>query len=141
MDMSSLSASPLLPMVGWSAVLLVIHVLLQAFTTSAEAARTLGGSWNPGPRDVGFAPSGKIAGRAARTSANFRETYPAFVALALALVLAGDPAGWGLAGGWLWFVARLVYIPLYLAGIPYIRSLAWIVSLAGLAIMAAVVIF
>ena len=141
MDMSSLSASPLLPMVGWSAVLLVIHVLLQAFTTSAEAARTLGASWNPGPRDVGFAPSGKIAGHAARVSANFRETYPAFVALALALVLAVDPTGWGLAGGWLWFAARLVYIPLYLAGIPYIRSLAWIVSLAGLAIMAAVVIF
>jgi len=32
-------------------------------------------------------------------------------------------------------VARIVYIPLYLKGIPYVRSLVWLVSLVGLALM------
>jgi len=63
------------------------------------------------------------------------------VALALAVALVPDTSGWDLIGGWLWFIARLVYIPLYLAGIPYIRSLVWLVALIGLAIMAATVIF
>ena len=91
-------------------------------------------------RDEPRRPAGVIAGRAARASANFRETYPAFVALALALAIAGDPAGYGLAGAWLWFAARLVYLPLYLAGVPYIRSLVWLVALVGLAVMAGVII-
>ncbi|WP_421594657.1 MAPEG family protein [Shinella sp. M27] len=141
MDVSSLSVSPFLPMVGWSAVLLIVHVLLQAFTTSAEASKTLGASWNPGPRDVDFSPSGKVAGRAARASANFRETYPAFVALALALVLKGDASGWGITGAWLWFACRVAYIPLYLAGVAYVRSLAWVLSMIGLTMMLLALVF
>ena len=141
MDVSPFSASPFLPMIGWSVVLLVVHVLLQAFSTSAEASKSLGASWNAGPRDVSFEPTGRIAGRAKRASANFRETYPAFVGLALALVLKGDASGWGFWGAWLWFACRLVYIPLYLGGVPYIRSLAWAGSMAGLAAMFVALVF
>jgi len=32
----------------------------------------------------------------------------------------------------LYFWARLAYVPLYAAGIPYVRSLAWVVSLVGI---------
>lgn len=135
MDASLLSASPFLPLIGWSVVLLLVHVLLQAFTGSAEASKSLGPSWNAGPRDEGFEPRGRIAGRAARASANFRETYPAFVGLALALALKGDVSGWGINGAWLWLACRVVYIPLYLGGVPYIRSLAWVGSIAGLLVM------
>jgi uncharacterized MAPEG superfamily protein len=55
--------------------------------------------------------------------------------------MSGDSTGWGLTGAWLWLVCRLVYIPLYLAGIPYIRSLVWVGSLIGLLVMTAVLIF
>lgn len=135
MDASLLPASPFLPMIGWSVVLLMFHVLLQAFTVSAEASKSLGASWNAGPRDQGFEPSGKFAGRATRASANFRETYPAFIGLALALALKGDVSAWGMGGAWLWLAGRVIYIPLYLAGIPYIRSLVWLASIAGLLTM------
>ena len=131
MEPTIFSASPFLPLVGWSVVLLVAHILLQGMTATKE----LGTEWNAGPRDEGLKPRGALAGRAERASANFRETYPAFIALALALVFKGHDAGWGLYGAWLWFACRIIYIPLYLAGIPYIRSLAWIGSLAGLALM------
>ena len=131
------ASSSILVLLALSVALLVFHISLQGML----ATRELGSQWNAGPRDDAREPVGKLAGRAARASANYRETYPGFVALALALALAGDPSGWGLVGAWLWFVARLVYIPLYLAGIPYIRSLVWLVALSGLAIMAATVIF
>ncbi|MBC2883887.1 MAPEG family protein [Ochrobactrum sp. CM-21-5] len=131
MEPSFFSSSPFLPLVGWSVVLLVVHILLQGMTATKE----LGSTWNAGPRDEGFRPSGKIAGRAERASVNFRETYPAFAALALALALKGDASGWGIYGAWVWFLCRIVYIPLYLAGIPYIRSFVWLGALAGLGMM------
>ncbi|MGU3399098.1 MAPEG family protein [Brucellaceae bacterium D45D] len=137
MEPGLLSVSPFLPLIGWSVVLLMVHIFLQGFM----ATRELGSKWNAGPRDEGRKPTGPLAGRAERASNNFRETYPAFVALALALVLKGDAEGWGVCGAWLWFAGRIVYIPLYLAGIPYIRSAVWLASLAGLALMFAVLVF
>ncbi|UXO82858.1 MAPEG family protein [Brucella intermedia] len=131
MEPGLFSASSFLPLIGGSVVLLVVHILLQGFAATKE----LGSRWNAGPRDEGLKPSGKFAGRAERASANFRETYPAFIGLALALVLKGDPSGWGILGAWLWLLGRIVYIPLYLAGIPYFRSFVWLISLVGLGIM------
>lgn len=136
MEPGLFSMSPFLPLIGWSVVLLVVHVLLQGWTVTRE----LGSKWNAGPRDDGSKTSGHLAGRAERASKNFRETYPAFIALALALVFKGDAGGGdaatlGLYGAWIWFICRIIYVPLYLAGIPYIRSLIWVGSLVGLALM------
>lgn len=136
MEAAAAASSPMLVLVVLSAALLVFHIGLQGMLATKE----LGSAWNAGPRDDAREPAGKLAGRAARASANYRETYPAFVALALALVIASDPTGWGLVGACLWFVARLVYLPLYLAGVPYIRSFVWLVALAGLAVMAGALI-
>ncbi len=135
--MEAAPASVLLGLVGWSVVLLFVHVMLQGMT----ATRELGSAWNAGPRDEGRRPQGVLAGRAERASANFRETYPAFVALALGLVLAGRAEGLGVIGAWTWLACRLVYIPLYLAGIPYIRSVAWLGSAIGLAMMFVALVF
>ena len=135
MEAASASSIPLL--VGLSVVLLFVHVLLQGMT----ATRELGSAWNAGPRDGDRRPTGVLAGRAERASANFRETYPAFVALALSLAVAGKAGGLGLAGVWLWLACRVVYIPLYLAGIPYIRSLVWLGAAFGLAMMLVALLF
>jgi uncharacterized MAPEG superfamily protein len=137
MDAAALAASPFLSLLAWTVVLLVFHVSLQGFSATLE----LGSAWNAGPRDIDKIPTGKLAGRAARASANFQETYPAFVGLALALGIAGDPTGWGFIGAWVWFAFRLAYIPLYLAGVSYVRSLIWLGSLAGLLIMVSALVF
>ena len=131
MEPVSASASPLVMLLAWSVVLLVAHVLLQGML----ATRELGTEWNAGPRDEGKQPESKLAGRAARASSNFRETYPAFVALAAGLLFTGETSGLGLIGAVVWFVGRIVYYPLYLAGIPYIRSLVWLAAMAGLGLM------
>jgi len=124
-------------LVAWSVVLLVVHILLQANLAMHE----LGVDWNTGPRDARKPLRSAFAGRADRASHNFRESYPAFVGLALALAITHPASVWGHAGALLWFLARIVYIPLYLAGIPYIRSLVWCVSMLGLAIMFLSVLF
>ncbi|MNV23792.1 MAPEG family protein [compost metagenome] len=114
-----------------SVILLLLHICLQAMSVTRE----VGLAWNAGARDARPDLKGVFAGRAQRASDNFRETYPAFVGLVLALAIVGDASGWGLTGGWIWTVARVVYIPLYLAGVPYMRSIAWVVSLVGLVLM------
>ena len=131
MEPVSASASPLVLLLAWSVVLLVAHVLLQGMLATKE----LGTEWNAGPRDEGKQPASKFAGRAARASSNFRETYPAFVALAAGLLFTGETSGLGLTGAIVWFVGRIVYYPLYLAGISYIRSLVWTGATAGLGLM------
>lgn len=114
-----------------SVVLLMLHVLLQ----STLAVRETGTEWNAGPRDIEVKPKSALAGRAKRASANFRETYPAFVVLVLALSIGGDAWHLGLVGTLVWFAARIVYIPLYLRGVPYVRSFVWLVAMIGLALM------
>jgi uncharacterized MAPEG superfamily protein len=66
---------------------------------------------------------------------NFLESYPAFVGLVLALAFTGKSGGLAGAGAALWFWGRVVYIPLYMFGIPYARTLAWAVALIGLLLM------
>jgi uncharacterized MAPEG superfamily protein len=78
---------------------------------------------------------GVYAGRAERALNNYLETLPAFIALALALVVLDKTGGLGASGAVIWFLARLVYIPLYLMGIPYIRSAVWVVAAGGLFLM------
>jgi len=120
-----------------SVVLLLFHVLLQ----SSLAMKDTGKEWNAGPRDAEPRPVGVMAGRAARASGNFRETYPGFVVLVLALAVGGDDSGMGFAGTLVWLAARIVYIPLYLGGVPYIRSYVWLVAAGGLALMLSGVLY
>lgn len=131
MDPIAAHATPYMALLVCSVVLLIVHIMLQGFL----ATRELGREWNAGPRDESVKPKSALAGRAERASLNYRETYPAVIALVLALAFYGDARGIGLIGGWVWFLARLAYIPLYLMGIPYIRSLIWLVSLLGIALM------
>jgi uncharacterized MAPEG superfamily protein len=120
-----------LMLLGWSTALLVLHIMVEGQT----ATRERGLDWNAGPRDGEARPLGKLAGRAERALRNFQETYPAFIALALALVVSGRAGDLGTIGAGTWFAARIVYLPLYLLGIPYLRSLCWVVSMLGLAMM------
>ena len=120
-----------LTVLGWSVVLLIVFIVVQATTMTAS----VGMDYNASNRDVGREPRGVTAPRAKRALANYLETYPAFVALALALAVTGKSGGIGASGAILWIVARALYLPIYVVGIPYIRTLAWLASIIGLVMM------
>lgn len=118
-------------LLGWSVVLLFVQIALQSITMTRE----LGSAYNASPRDQEPKLTNVYAGRCERALRNLLETYPAFVGLALALAVTGKTGGWGAWGAELWFGARIVYVVLYVAGIPYIRSLVWSAAAAGLLMM------
>jgi uncharacterized MAPEG superfamily protein len=120
-----------LTLLGWSVVLFVAYMVAQATPALLEQ----GPAFNAGPRD-NPPPLGIMAGRGKRAFENFKETYPLFIALALGLALTGRGGGEAATGAWLWFGGRIVYLPLYLAGVPWLRTLAYAVSVVGLAMMA-----
>lgn len=76
-----------------------------------------------------------LAGRADRAAKNMVENLAIFIALAAAVHFAGKASPQAQFGATLFFWARLIYWPTYLAGLIYIRTLVWGVSIAGLAMM------
>ena len=121
-----------LQVLSWSVTLLFVHLLAQGLT----AIRDQGLAYNAGPRDEAR-PLGIVAGRARRALSNYLETYPAFVALALGLAVAGRTGGLGEVGAVLWIASRVVFLLLYVAGVPWLRTLAFAASLIGLVLMGA----
>lgn len=128
--MEAAAASMEVWVLGWSAALLVAQIFLQA-----GSAGDRGPTYLLGARDEARTTRSVLAGRFDRALRNFLETYPAFIALAVALVFTGKTGGIAETGAIIWLVARIVYVVLYAAGVPMVRSVIWFVSLVGLAMM------
>ena len=113
-----------------AAALLLVHVVAIIVATRASVER----AWAVGPRD---APTneGRALGRFKRTLANYLETLPAFALLLLAAELSGRGNEWTLVGGWVWLAGRAVYLPVYAAGIPWVRTIVWMVATLGIVVM------
>lgn len=114
----------------WAIVLGLVQLLL----ADALVTRQRGLAWNTGPRDSSPPLTG-VAGRSERAYRNFLETFPFFAAAVLAVTVAGRADENSALGVQLYFWARVAYVPLYLGAIRYVRSLAWVVSMAGLALV------
>jgi uncharacterized MAPEG superfamily protein len=128
--MEAAAASTEMTVLAWSVALLLLQVVVQG-----TAAMDLGSKYLLGPRDEKLESRNVLAGRLGRALQNLLETYPAFIALALALVVTGKAGGIGATGAWLWLIARVFYLVLYAAGIPVARTIAWFASIVGLLMM------
>jgi len=60
------------------------------------------------------------------------ESLVLFAALVLMAVVSGKTNAMTLLGAQLFFWARLAYAFVYLAGIPWLRTAVWLVSVIGL---------
>jgi uncharacterized MAPEG superfamily protein len=116
---------------AWAAVLLIVHI----FAAVHLKTRQYGAKWNMGARDDAQPPLNPLAARLQRAQANFLETLPIAIIALLGVVVANRTSASTALGGWIWLGARVVYLPLYAAGIPVIRTLAFAVSLVGLAMV------
>jgi len=64
------------------------------------------------------------------------ETFPVFVALVLTVHVSESWDTTSALAVQLYFWARVAYIPLYVSGIPFLRSIAWVVSMVGIVMLA-----
>jgi len=122
-----------LTLVVWSLILAFIQIIL------FDVARTsqYGLKWNTGPRDEAVPEISPMGGRLKRAQDNLFETLPLFIAAVLVAHISGRETEMVTRGAEIWFAARVVYVPLYAFGVRQIRSLVWLVSIAGLGMVIA----
>lgn len=116
-----------LSVLAMSAILGLVHMAAASFTFKAQ----VGNKYTVGPRDEDIRPSG-MAGRLARAQSNFLETY-AFFATFILIVEFTDSAGalswWGAL---LYLGGRVLFLPLYAWGVPWLRTISWKIATLGL---------
>jgi uncharacterized MAPEG superfamily protein len=114
-----------------------ILTLLMLLVGSAFCAK----AWTPPGAQIALGnredvpPALGPAGRADRAAKNMLEGMVLLLAAVFAAQIAGKAPEAAL-GATIFFWARLIYWPVYLAGIIYLRTAVWFVGIAGLAMIA-----
>lgn len=116
-------------------ILGLVHVSADSFSYKAQEGNT----YTVGARDDAR-PRKAMAGRFHRAMRNFGETFPLFAALILVLHVSGRSGGWSTLGAELYLGGRIAYLPAYLSGIPYARTVCWQIATVGI-VMAIVQLF
>ena len=120
-----------LTMLVWSSILGITHLLVVAQFSRQQ----YGLKWIGSARDEPRPPMSGVGGRLERAYRNFLETFPYFVA-AVAVVSINGSADWLSDWGAIaYFAGRLLYIPLYAAGVPVVRGLVWNIPALGILAM------
>ncbi|MGF7158922.1 putative MAPEG superfamily protein [Rhodoligotrophos appendicifer] len=118
-----------LVMLAWAVILGIAQI---AFSAGLVAQR-LGFVWAAGDRDDPRPDALKgVSGRLRRAQNNFLETFVFFAVAVLMVEVTGRHSPATLWGAQLYFWSRLIYVPLYALGTPYIRTLVWGISIVGL---------
>lgn len=115
----------------WAVGLMFVQMLIAATGAFLQVGLpTLAGNRENFPALTGW------AGRARRAHLNMLENMVLFVALVFLVVAAQKSNPMTVLGAELFFWGRLAYSLIYLAGFPYVRTLSWAVSAAGMVLMA-----
>lgn len=111
-------------------VLGLVHLTAASFTFKAQ----VGNTYTVGPRDEDLKPVG-LAGRMDRAQRNFLETFPIFVAGVLMLTLLKREGALSEVGALMYLGGRIVFLPLYAIGVPWLRTFSWNAATLGLALL------
>jgi len=115
----------------WSAVLTVVLMLIAVSGATLQVGLpTLAGNREDMPDMTSW------AGRAERAHSNMLENLVLFAILVLVAQAAGVRNAMTLLGAQLFFWGRVGHAVLYIAGIPWARTAAWVVSVVGLILIA-----
>ena len=116
-------------LLGLGLFLVQIYLEVILYIPALGISRSLGGR-DGAPEKTG------ISARAERALDNMKENLPIFLTLGLlAMIVEGVDMGQAIFGAQLFVVGRLVYAPIYIAGIPIARTAAYGVSMFGLLLM------
>ena len=121
---------------------LTVYFTVWTLTTVVVGGAIRNQEWTKEGRQIGLGNRDNLkeatpmGGRAERAAKNSIEAAVFFVPLALIANAAGLDAE-VLLGAQIAFWARIAYVPIYIAGIKYLRSLVWIVGVVGYGMMVA----
>jgi len=111
----------------WSAALtFILAVIAASGATLQVGLPKLAGNREGLPEMSGW------VGRAQRAHRNMLESLILFAILVLTAKLAGVSNAITLLGAQLFFWGRIAHAILYIAGVPWLRTAAWAVSIVGL---------
>lgn len=125
--------TPDLLFVAYSAVLTWVMLMTASFLRSR--AWTLQGFRFAFGNRHGPWEAAPLGGRAHRAARNMLENYVLFTALVLVAHAGGVASTKLQLGAAIFFWARVIYFPVYLVGIAYLRTAVWAVSIVGLAMI------
>jgi uncharacterized MAPEG superfamily protein len=121
---------PELMLLAWAVVLTLVQMLIAVSAATLQVGLpALAGNRDNLPVLTGW------AGRAQRAHHNMLESLVLFTALVLIAVVANKTNQTTLLGAQLFLWARVAYAAVYLAGIPWLRTGVWAVSVIGLALI------
>lgn len=119
--------SPDLKYLLFSLILMFVQMLVAVtFANFAFGLPTLAGN----REGLGEMPG--IGGRAKRAHLNMLENIALFAPLVLVAAVAGKANATTAMGAMIFFWARLAYAIIYVAGIPWLRTVSWVVSVVGM---------
>jgi uncharacterized MAPEG superfamily protein len=122
--------TPDLQMLVWSAALALVQMLVAVLGAIGQVGLpTLAGNRE------GLPPATGWAWRAQKAHLNMLESLAVFAIVVLVAHVAGRADETTALGAALFFWARLAYALIYLAGIPWLRTAAWAVSIAGIVLV------
>lgn len=114
----------------WAVALTVVQMLVAVSGATLQVGLPkLAGNRESMPPLTGW------VGRAERAHYNMLESLVLFAALVVIAVLSSKTNSTTLLGAQLFVWARLAYALIYLAGIPWLRTLVWTASVVGLVII------
>lgn len=118
---------PEMMLLVWCVALAVVQMLVAVNGAMLQVGLpTLAGNHERFPEITGW------AGRAARAHRNMLENLPLFAILILVALVAGKTNDMTLLGAQLFFWGRLAYAAVYVAGVPWLRTGVWFVSVVGM---------
>jgi uncharacterized MAPEG superfamily protein len=123
--------TPELTLLSWTLVLELVQIMLPATLRTRET----GTAYNIAPRDAPGPPVGALTGRLQRALTNLFETLPLFIAALLIAHVADKNGALTLWGARLFLLGRVLYVPLYALGVAGVRTVAWMIATAGLALV------
>ena len=124
-----------------STLTLVIYMAILTWLTVLLASLVRVKGWTPSGTMIALGNRDKLpeatpfAGRAERAARNTLENFVLFAAIALVAHASGATSPRIATGAEIFFWARVLYIPVYCAGITYLRTAIWVVSIVGLGMM------
>jgi len=121
---------PELTLLVWAAALTVVQVLVAVTGAFTQVGlMKLVGNREDMPKLTGW------AGRAERAHLNMLQNLVLFAALVLVAVVTNRTNEMTVLGAQLFIWGRVAYAIIYLAGLPWLRTLSWFVSVIGLVVI------